>query len=72
MLPGFAVACHAGFDPHEGLLKLDGLVASEDGRTLHRLSVSEGAASPGEAAAIGLAMGQQLRTFAVQHGWVEE
>ena len=41
LLPSFAVACHAGFDPHEGLLKLEGLVASEDGRTLHRLEATQ-------------------------------
>lgn len=72
LLPNFAVACHAGFDPHEGLLKLDGLVASEDGRTLHRLSASEGVASPGDAEAVGAQLGKQLRALAQQHGWLED
>lgn len=72
LLPSFAVACHAGFDPHEGLLKLEGLVASEDGRTLHRLALSEGVASPADAEAIGLRLGKQLRALAQQHGWLDE
>lgn len=72
LLPSFAVACHAGFDPHEGLLKLDGLVASEDGRTLHRLSASEGVASPGDAEAVGAQLGRQLRALAQQHGWLDD
>lgn len=72
LLPSFAVACHAAFDPHEGLLKLDGLVASEDGRVLHRLSATEGVASPSEAEAIGVQLGKQLRVLAQQHGWLDE
>lgn len=72
LLPSFAVACHARFDPHEGLLKLEGLVASEDGRTLHRLSATEGVASPEDAEAVGVKMGRQLRGLAQQHGWLEE
>lgn len=72
LLPSFAVACHAGFDPHDGLLKLEGLVASEDGRTLHRLAVTEGVASPSDAEAIGVQLGKQLRALAQQHGWLDE
>jgi len=72
LLPSFAVACHARFDPHDGLLKLEGLVASEDGRTLHRLSATEGVASPEDAEAVGVKMGRQLRALAQQHGWLEE
>jgi hypothetical protein len=71
LLPAFAVACHAGFDPHEGSLKVEGLVASEDGRTLHRAAVSGGAASPAEAEEVGRRLGLQLRALAAQHGWVE-
>lgn len=72
LLPSFAVACHAGFDPHDGLLKLDGMVASEDGRVLHRLSASAGVASPNDAEAIGVQLGKQLRALAQQHGWLDE
>jgi hypothetical protein len=72
LLPSFAVACHAGFDPHDGLLKLDGMVASEDGRVLHRLSATDGVASPSDAEAIGVQLGKQLRALAKQHGWLDE
>lgn len=72
LLPSFAVACHAGFDPHDGLLKLEGLVASEDGRVLHRLAATEGVASPSEAEAIGVQLGRQLRALAQQHGWLDD
>lgn len=72
LLPSFAVACHAGFDPHEGLLKLEGLVASEDGRVLHRLAATKGVASPSEAEAIGVQLGRQLRALAQQHCWLDD
>lgn len=70
LLPSFAIACHAGFDPHDGLLRIDGLVASEDGRTLHRLQLSGGAGSPEEAETVGQEIGLKLRQFVLQHGWV--
>jgi hypothetical protein len=72
LLPSFAIACHAAFDPHDGLLKVEGLVASEDGRVLHRLQESGGAGDPGEAEAIGRVVGKHLREFALQHGWFDE
>eukprot|EP00775_Hariotina_reticulata_P010546 gene10546-10706_t len=72
LLPSFAIACHAAFDPHDGVLRVDGLVASEDGRVMHRLQESGGAGNPGEAEAIGGAVGQHLREFALQHGWFDE
>lgn len=72
MLPSFAIACHAAFDSHEGMLKVEGLVASEDGRTLHRLALTEGVASPGDAEEVGLQLGRKLRELAQQHGWLDE
>ncbi|WIA28701.1 hypothetical protein OEZ86_011237 [Tetradesmus obliquus] len=70
LLPSFAIACHAAFDPHDGLLCIDGLVASEDGRTMHRVALSGGAAAAEDAEDIGRHLGLQLREFALQHGWV--
>jgi hypothetical protein len=70
LLPSFAIACHAAFDPHDGLLTIDGLVASEDGRTMHRVKLSGGAGAAEEAEQIGRDLGLQLREFALQHGWV--
>lgn len=72
LLPNFAIACHAGFDSHEGSLRVDGLVASEDGRTLHRLQVLGGAAAPEDAEKLGKQLGQQLRAVAAQHGWLDK
>jgi hypothetical protein len=70
LLPSFAIACHAAFDPHDGLLQIDGVVASEDGRTMHRVRLSGGAAAAEDAEGIGRQLGLQLREFALQHGWV--
>lgn len=72
MLPPFAVAAHAGFDAHDCELRLEGLVASEDGSLLHRVSVSRGAGSPGEAAEVGTEVGRQLRAYVLQQGWLAE
>eukprot|EP00879_Flechtneria_rotunda_P008490 GHRR01008895.1.p1 GENE.GHRR01008895.1~~GHRR01008895.1.p1 ORF type:complete len:321 (+),score=112.30 GHRR01008895.1:946-1908(+) len=71
MLPNFAIACHAGFDPHEGVLTLDGLVASEDGKVVDRLQQSGGVTDPADAESIGRTLGQQLRQFARDHGWLQ-
>jgi hypothetical protein len=70
LLPSFAIACHAAFDPHDGLLRIDGLVASEDGRTMHRVQLSGGAGAAEDAEGIGRELGLQLHEFALQHGWV--
>jgi hypothetical protein len=70
LLPSFAIACHAAFDPHDGLLSIDGLVASEDGRTMHRVKLSGGAGAAEDAEQIGRDLGLQLREVALQHGWV--
>lgn len=71
LLPKFAIACHASFDPHEGTLKVAGLVASEDGRTLHRLQVSGGVGAPNDAESLGKQLGRLLKEFAEQHGWFD-
>jgi hypothetical protein len=70
LLPSFAIACHAAFDPHDGLLSIDGLVASEDGRMMHRVKLSGGAGAAEDAEQIGRDLGLQLREVALQHGWV--
>lgn len=71
LLPGFAIAAHAAFDPHDGTLRLQALVASEDGRTLHRVHRTGGVAgAPAEAEAIGTEVGAELRKFAEAQGWL--
>lgn len=72
LLPSFAIACHAGFDPHDGVIRVEGLVASEDGRLLQRVQASGGAGSPADAEAVGREVGQQLRDVALQHGWLDD
>ncbi|KAF8072669.1 hypothetical protein HT031_000329 [Scenedesmus sp. PABB004] len=71
LLPAFAVAGHAAFDPHDGSLNVDALVASPDGHALHRVRVAGSAGDPASAAEIGADAGAQLRRFADSHGWLD-
>ncbi len=67
-LPPFAIAARATFDAVLGVMALDALVASYDGRIMHRLKHTATVGCVQEAEALGADVGQQLQQAAQQSG----